>query len=386
MTARRAPSLRIAVAALCLAAACSRGDEGGGGRPDRGAASPDDAATSSTERGAIAPTSLPATGTCEGTSEVRGEPTFVTDGKLFSAKVDGTELRCLADVGDVEAGATFEWARTGTKALLADRLVDGARATAIAGLTGRAVEISDPTGRSVLSITDTGRLLKMEPGGAPVDISFLATTTEAVYHPAGRHIAASGKAADGSTAIWIARSDGTDAKPAVPDETAETFSSLGWTSGGLLTFVADHGNEAHVHLFDVEKGLSALPDDRREPQLVVPSAYEPNKVAVTDGPCGRQTIRVATWAKGASPATAQHVSLGAVLGKLPTEPVGWLADGTLLLIVRSSGCTGPGSLWAWHPERREVEIAKGVLTAAVRGKLPAPPAPPFVVPSDAATE
>lgn len=379
----RARLLRLLLASALLTTACSR-DGDGGGRRDARSRSASTSSTGTTERGAIAPSSIPQTGECEGTKTVRTEATFVAEGKLLAAKVDGTGLRCLATVGDVPAEAAFEWARNGERALIGNRVVGGAAAADISGLVGRAVELSDPTGQSVLSIDDAGKLFKQRPGGPPADISFLTRHTDAVYHPAGHHVVAAGTDRDGAIGVWIAKNDGTGAVRAVRGETAEAISSLGWTSAGLLTFVADHGATSHVHLIELSFGsLVALPADRREPGVVVPSAFEPNKVAVTDGPCGRQTTRVATWPKNGSPDKAQHVSLGPVLGKLATEPVGWLDDGTLLVLVRASGCTGPASLWAWHPERTDVEIARDVHVAAVRGALPEPPEPPASVPDDA---
>ncbi|HUS61033.1 MAG TPA: hypothetical protein VMY34_02480 [Acidimicrobiales bacterium] len=383
----RRPIVGLLLAIAVLTTSCSRGGDDVGakkGKKDHPTAT---STTTTSERGAIAPSSLPPTNGCEGTATPKTEATFIVGTKLFAAKVDGTGLRCLAVVGDVEEGAALDWAADATRALVGTRIVAGSEGVAIGGLIGRPIALSDPAGKAVLSITDDGRLMKTGAGVVGAPISFLATTDTAIYHPSGRQIVAAGKAMDGVYGIWIAENDGTEAKRLVATETADKITSLGWTSGGLLTFVALHGTSGHVHFLDLgARTLTSLPDDRREPSGVVPSTFEETKVAVTDGPCGRQTTRIATWPPGESPAKAEHVSLGAVLGKLATTPVGWLDDGTLLLIVRPSGCTGPGSLWAWHPQRREVEIARNVIAAAVRSRLTSPPQTSTVGPGDAPPE
>ena len=130
-----------------------------------------------------------------------GHISFVSGGKLFVAGRQRSLARCVVRVA---RPAGLEWGPRADRVHFGDlRRSDGTRVISHAGLT-QSVAWSRPTGSSIVYVSGGGRasrglLMKLDAFGAePSDISFLADHDEAVYHPAGTHVAVTGTARDGT--------------------------------------------------------------------------------------------------------------------------------------------------------------------------------------------
>ena len=321
---------------------------------------------------------------CSGLRELeRTQISFVSGGKLFVARRSGSLARCVMPVS---RPTDLEWGPKADRLHFGDlRRYDGSRIVSLPGET-QSVAWSRPSGRSIVYVAGGGRdsrglLMKVEAFGAePSDISFLADHDEAVYHPAGTHVAVTGTARDGTYGLWLATNLGEEPQLLAIGEDARRIFSLSFSQDGTTIYYAAQ----HDHRHDVHSLRLALEDSEgkiRNAELktiqsaptamgdVVAPLLGTHRIAYSVGSCVEKKVtRVWDGSVG---------ELGGRLADLSTEPIGWLPTGELLVLARADGCSRPGTLYAWHVRAdRITRLADGVGVAAVRIVLPPPPPPP----------
>ncbi|MEY2476755.1 MAG: hypothetical protein QOG87_2070 [Actinomycetota bacterium] len=344
--------MRRALLALCLlAGACNSAPK------DDGTAQPPAPTTA-------APTTAAAT--CEGigpapTSDP--EITFVADGRLQAVSADGTGLRCLAEGVPAVANASMAWGGAADRVLLPPTSVFLADRKVSADVGPKAIAtLSRPTGTSVLAVGNDHKLRKHPIEGGPfTDISFLARTDEAVYHPGGRFIAAVGLDHNGGYGISLATNQGKDARKLADGERAGRIYSLAFSQDGeQLWFLADHGDHGDVHQLDLRTAaLTTLSQANKPYARVIASAFTRTQ-AVTTNKCE-------------SLANGLGVQPSGRLAERTLEPVGFLADGRLVVLARASGCSGTGDVHVLGPGSTDPPaLARSVESVAIRQPLPPP--------------
>ncbi len=228
------------------------------------------------------------------------------------------------------------------------------------------VNWSSPNGSSLLATTANGDLVKRNSASAArTDVSFLDEHLKSAYHPAGKAIASigTGVGSDGelTLGIWIADNTGVGPKLIVSDESAAELDDLVYSANGdVLFFTAKHEMETHVHSFEAFDGLGIAFDSSKPIGMLTSSASE-ERVAVSVGNCSGV---VETWF-GSKADEFRSVSEFGITGSV--TPVGWLPGRRLAVLVRPSGCTGPGQLRVVHTdEATSWVVAEGVSVAGVR--------------------
>ncbi|MDQ3940920.1 MAG: hypothetical protein M3238_06200, partial [Actinomycetota bacterium] len=324
-----------------------------------------------------------------GTVPRAGEVTFVRDGRLYGVAPDGTSARCLARA---PAGRRLDWGGSGDRAFLAvsdskGRVIFEDRDHLLsAELADVAFGLSRPTGTSVLFGSSDGRRLFKLPstGGPPEELSFLKRHDEAIYHPAGEHIAVVGENHDGDYGIFLATNLGTDPQLLVVGEDARRIYSLSFSPLGFLYYVAEHDDHFDVH------GMSLQPtgtgDVTTSPLQTFYSSEEPiARVVVSQfRPVRRLAIEVGVDPDATCPSktvvwTNQTKPDGETLPGESTKPVGWLPNGDLVYVTTDAECESTDDIFVWSGDRATL-LAQGVSAPAIRGQLPPPPDPPTVLP------
>jgi hypothetical protein len=304
--------------------------------------------------------------------------TFTTGGRLYAATADGRKLRCLVE--DVEA-ERIAWGGEADRVLLDG---DSTRLFTpdVGGLLSsdqQQTSWSRPTGTSLISVSPEGQLLKSSAGeDETADISFLVRHDEAVYHPAGTHIATVGEDADGTYGLFISNNEGRDDQLVAVGESARRIYNLAFDhEGDTLYYAAEHKDRFDLHSLRVtaeevgDEGtvasrLGTLFSGPDEVTNVLVSEFSSEPLIAFQTHC-----RVRVVSGGAdSPVEGD-------LGDANAEPVGWLSDGTLLVLAYDNGCAGSGRLFAVDSERSML-VAESVDAAAPRVVLPPPPEPPDV--------
>jgi hypothetical protein len=366
-----------------LVAACTAADDA----PDGAIASQGPAAEEPTPTPSPEET-LEVVATCDGLGRTprAGQVTFVRDGRLIGVSPDGSKETCLADVssGDVPAVTdTLSWNPGGDRVIAAGRGI-AADLSATGALTGGPNEIavwSRPTGKSVVFVSDDGRLMKRSSfGGQATDISFLARHDDVTYHPAGTHIATSGLQESGDYGLYLATNVGTEAKLIARGEKARFITKLQFSHDGDLFYTARHGpTNWHLHKLRIgsDARLSTLDKSTGNFNYAVDPFSNPYDDVVWFSP--------EDCAAGEPDRLHESSVLGGI--KLPSHlkaatltPIGWLPEHHLVVTSRPSGCDAdvPQDIYVLSGRaRKAVLIAVDVgATAGVRVVLPEPPPPP----------
>jgi hypothetical protein len=291
------------------------------------------------------------------------ELSVVRDTRLELVALDGSTTRCVAADVAPAAHAAMAWGGTGDRLLLPPTSVFLGTQRLSAGVGPLATAIlSRPNGTSVLAVGNDHHLRKHPIAGGPfTDISFLARTDEAIYHPGGRFIAAVGVDKNGGYGISIANNVGKDPRKLADGESAKRIFSLAFSQDGeLLWFIADHGDHVDVHLLVIRTG-----------ELTTSFHNTEGYARVVASPFTRTT----------AVATSDCASLMNGLGVQPTgalleralEPVGFLSDGRLVVVARAKGCTGPGDVHVLGPGATDPPaVVRNVESVAIRQALPPP--------------
>jgi hypothetical protein len=242
------------------------------------------------------------------------------------------------------------------------------------------VSWSTPTGKALIAprATDGKLVWRSSTDSADrLDVSFMERTDFAVYHPSGKAIAATGVGLDGTPGVFIATNRGAAPQAIARLETPNsTLTELGFEmSGQALFFVHHHDDTGDYHVHRLELSSLTLSDVIEAPgtasHLTV-STVQDETLAWQVGVDG-QPLQVMASVGGAAP-VAVEVGAG-----VDAEPVGWLADGRLVVRTQPAGSAvgTPGDLWLWSAGAAPVHVAAGVAQAAVRV-----PQGPFVDPPD----
>jgi hypothetical protein len=379
---------------LLVVAGCSGGDGGSGGGQGTDAVAT--AATTVASTAAVTlPTSTPSPSSGTGPLKpaeplvrslpadpcaldgvtAAGEVTFGAGSKLYGVQPDGSDVRCLTALPEGQSGA-IQWGPQGDRVLLGPGTVLDAAGPRNSGFfaDNPGVRWSRPTGSALIAPRqDDGRLIWRQSTDASdrLDISFLARTDSAVYHPAGRNILAAGVDAVGQYGVFLAGNRGENPQPVTTIEDGSTVvHDLAFDSGGTHAyFVHDHPGQYHVH--DLSFPDLALTDLVVSPdpvgRLVVDDTAS---IAWRQGDCSGRTSTV-RWSPDAG--SSQPVGAGSALAALSTEPVGWVGGGSLAVMARESGCDGPGDLWIVPADGGDpVLLVSAIEQAAVRAVAATP--------------
>jgi hypothetical protein len=344
------------------------------------------ASTLTSTTGSATEVSLPLTSTCVAPTvavDNDGELTFVSQGKVWAVGANGT-ARCLYDLKG-RAISQLTWSPDTKGVLLGpDQVARGAKIVPSGYLpTNSDVEWSGPNGTSLLAATAKGGLVKRNSKtSARTDISFLDRHDKSAYHPAGTGIASiglgvneSGEPIDG---IWISNNLGANAKLAIEDGSGAKLSDIAFSAtGDFLYFIAEHDDGVHLHQFEVGAAdLSVAFETTGAPlRNLVVSTIDEGNVAVQNGDCGpNSTPDIAIRANHGAQFESLRANV-ATIGSGSLTPVGWLPGERLVVLARSSGCTGPGDLHiVGAADGADQLIARGIAVAGVRS--------PHAIPND----
>jgi len=198
------------------------------------------------------------------------------------------------------------------------------------------------------------------------DIAGLATTWIAEYHPSGVAIIAAGIADDGTAGLFITDNHGGNVRPlAVLDEDpADLISDLAVSAAGnVVTFVHDHTpgalapGEPTAHLHEIVIPGMTLTDlaefDTLPTELVASRTSD--------------SIAWASHRSAAGDAAEFKYRDTVQFPDASTAPVGFLGDGSAVVIVRPTLTpAGPGNLWVVPPTGSPTLLVEGVDAAATR--------------------
>jgi hypothetical protein len=289
-----------------------------------------------------------------------GEITWIEDGRLQRVESDGT-TRCLQD--GVTSQTPTRWSATGDRVLIDPATIDGPAGSRASGFdaANETVSWSAPSGKAIISIDPATHHLiwHSSTSSNTQDISFLARTDEAVYHPAGKGIAAVGLAEDGTYGIWLASNRGQNPKLITRiDDPTTPPTDLAFSADGLSLWFIHRA--LHVLLLQGlildEVGV----EGREEDNLTV-STVE-SGVAYTTGPCDGTGSIIAEDTDLRTAADSPFAD-----GTTTLRPVGWLGGLRLVIAARPSGCDGPADVWIWSSPAKTFErVGSNLSSVAVR--------------------
>jgi hypothetical protein len=277
------------------------------------------------------------------------EVTFEVGTRLYTVNpADGTTT-CLSELTLADAGP-LRWSPAGDRVLLNSVTVFNGTTALPSGYvsTNNRVSWSYPTGKALIAPAVADSHLLWRTAGQPqtrTDISFLARTDVAAYHPAGRNIFAAGQSADGTQGLFVASNRGQNPRLlAHLDEPNTAITEIGADpSGSRVYFIHDH-KDGTFHLHAIDLPALAITDILQIAEPVAKltiNSIAGAALAVRVGDCSSLT-RTQVFDAGAA------IDQPAAFAGLSTEPVGWLDARQLVLSTRSTGCSGPSDLWIWN--------------------------------------
>jgi hypothetical protein len=318
-----------------------------------------------------APSALPAVdaGDCA-VGEPRAAITYVVDGQLLELSADELRATCLAELPGPLSGSV-SWSPGGDRVLLgADTVLDtnGVRSTGFtAGNTG--VRWSYPTGKALIAPeSQNGSLVwrNSRNGGDQLDVTFLARTDVAVYHPAGKDIIAAGVGPDGVAGLYLASNRGADARVITTlDDPTTSINEIAVDPSGLqLYFVHDHGSVKHIHTLLMQGLLLGEMASSEQPLGGLTLGVDSSSfLAYREGDCA---VIVATKIPDGAAGTA--LTAPGLEGR-SVSPVGWLDSSRLVVAVRDRGCDGPAEVWIVTPDGSGHQVLPMVEAVSVRTVL-----------------
>jgi hypothetical protein len=255
------------------------------------------------------------------------------------------------------------WSDTGERVLTDPATIEGAAGARASGVdaANQTVSWSAPSGKALIDIDPATHHLiwHSSTSNSTQDISFLARTDEAVYHPAGKAIAAVGLSEDGVYGIWLASNRGQNRQLITRiDDPSTPPTNLAFSADGLsVEFIHRAAHRLHLQgLVLDEFGI----EGRQEGNLTVSTvdAIE----AYTTGPCDSTGSIIAN---GTDLRTAAGSPFSG--GTTTVRPVGWLSGLRLVIASRPSGCDGPADVWIWSSNTNTFAPVASIATSvAVR--------------------
>jgi len=284
---------------------------------------------------------------------------------------------CLAELPGPLSGA-LTWSPGGDQVLLGSDTVMDATETRETGYLAEnlGVRWSYPSGKALIApAVKDGALLWRSSADENnrIDISFLAHTDVAAYHPAGKNIIAAGMGLDGVAGLYVASNRGENARAnATLDDPTTSISEIVVDSNGVVAyFLHDHGDLRHIHSLSLQ-GLQLVDvatTDQQIGQLTL-GANQYSSLAYREGDCsGVVQTKVANGADGITMSSAD-------LEGRSVTPVGWLDFERLVVAVRDTGCTGPAEVWITNTNGQARHVLGTVDAVSVRsvvsqyGELP----------------
>jgi hypothetical protein len=310
--------------------------------------------------------------------------TFEVGTRLYTLNPANGAASCLTEL-TVDNVGPLQWSPAGDRVLLNSITVfDGSQAL-FSGYfaTNTRVMWSSPTGQALIApaVADN-HLLWRAAGQAETrtDISFLERTDLAAYHPAGTHIFAAGRAATGTSGLFVASNRGQNPQLLSELDNANArITAIGPDPSGTIVYYADdHANGTfHVHAVDLTNHAVTNVATLTEPATkLTMNTVGSAPIAYRIGDCGGVTR---TQVANAGTATDQP----AAFAGMSTTPVGWIDAQQLLLAVRPKGCDGPSDLWLWNITTTVASpLVNTVISSAVRavmtkwGPMPGDPGGP----------
>lgn len=367
----------VFVALLLVLSACGGGSKKGDAAPETttSTAKPKPTKpTTTTERPesttttTVAEEKVALTAACQGIgpAPAGGEITWVKGGRLWATAADGTNPHCLFETTrDIVA-----WGGAADRVLAGEHTIVLADGPQEIGADGdRLLSWSRPTGKALLATTEDDTLTKLPLNGDPQIGIFEAATTESAYHPAGLSIVMVVPQGD-RPGLLMTSNTGENPRWIVENETASEIHDLAFTKDGALLFVAVHDDGQHLHRLDLttsEPQLTTVLEAPLDEPLgaVVASPWDDGRIAAGADCTGRGPLHVRV--------DGNDIDVGAEVAG--GEPIGWLPDGSLVVLTRPDGDCGPGDLYSVTGATATL-IDHGVDGAAVRAVLPPPPPPP----------
>ena len=345
---------------------------------------------------------------CEGIGAARTEITFIEKGRLFSSRPNGSRVRCLVKARE---GQDLRWGPAADRAFLFTSL-GGRMLLPDLERTDRLDYIpqaipqgwSRPQGTAFLWVSpDNTELVKVDAAtGDVTNVTFLARTDEAIYHPAGEHILAVGEDDEGRYGIFMATNEGTEPQLLVLSEDAKRIYSMSFGRSGSLFYAAEHEThyDAHEVTFgqmgdtgEIQTELKTLYSSPHPISKVVVSPFENRppvaiQVGTEDGnSCPSRTL---IWTKKLGAVSFRDMSdakraniygdvddpvLSDKLDESSTEPIGWLPRGQLVVRTLGEDCDSTEGVYEWSPLTPKL-LLEGARAVAVRAPYPEPPPPP----------
>lgn len=298
------------------------------------------------------------------------ELTFARRGGLFTLDLDSGEVSCLVQL--TRDPRRLDWNPAGDLLLVDEDLIVSADEQRPSGFAPGAVGISwsQPTGGTLLAPSADGSALRKIDADDPqavTDVTALATTWAAAYHPSGQAIVSAGIDRSGTVGVFISDNRGNGATPIVvlEDRSTSVTDVAVAHNGNWITFVhdvteGDTREEAHIHRVH----LTDLPPER------VPAEHEEVPVELIaseqlDGSISWREV-VDDQDEGLAYSWSGIEPRDLSFPDAVVEPVGFLAEGTAAAVVLPEDAEGGGQLWTYPPDAEPVLIARDVTAAATR--------------------
>lgn len=319
---------------------------------------------------------------CSGLGRVpaSGQITYFVEDQLQAASPSGQRSECLLAIDELDENpGPPVWNARGDRVLIGDRGLsrDGAMTARLTEERGEKPQWSRPAGTSVVYVALDGALIKRSSyGGRPIDITFLERHDAVTYHPAGEHIATSGRDKSGGYGLYLATNLGTEPQLLARGEAARFITSLRFSQDGdYLYYTARHGPE-DWHLHRLRIGADAT----LETLARAPHNFE---YAVSPFDPGLFVWFVARDCAAGQPGEfdwrGRRLVLTPELRAHNLHPVGWLRNGSLVVRALTTGCgtAQPADIYVVSAEHPPVFAAGDVYgSVGVRVRIPPPPPPP----------
>ncbi len=296
--------------------------------------------------------------------------TYVLDGRLYELAADELEATCLAELSGPVSGPVT-WSPAGDQVLLGSDLVMDANEIRETGYLAEnsGVRWSYPSGKALIApAVKDGALLWRSSANENnrIDVSFLAHTDVAAYHPAGKNILAAGMGFDGVAGVYLASNRGENARVvATLDDPSTSITEIVVDVSGVTTyFVHDHNDMRHIHQLSLE-GLQLIDvatSDDQVGRLTLGTFYG-SRLAYREGDCsGVVRTELANGLSG-------DVMSSPELENRSVTPVGWLDYERLIVAVRDTGCEGPAEVWLMNTNGQVHQVLGMVEAVSVRSVL-----------------